>query len=118
LRGEGAEPRSARRTEYPFDAAGILIAPHPAFAARRPPSPRFAGRGKEQVAMFKLITILAAAIPVILFLKTVFFGKSKVMREASSAFRKQVDYLVWGILVLIGSALAYSVGSLIYSLWK
>lgn len=68
--------------------------------------------------MYKLITILAAAIPIILFLKTVLFGKSKVLREASANFRKQVDYLVWGILFLVGCALTYSVGSLIYSMWK
>ena len=68
--------------------------------------------------MYKLITILAAAIPVILFLKTVFFGRSKVMREASSAFRRQVDYLVWAIVFLVSCALLYSVGSLIYPLWK
>ncbi|MCX7310927.1 MAG: hypothetical protein NTV56_04210 [Alphaproteobacteria bacterium] len=68
--------------------------------------------------MVKLITILAAAIPIILFLKTMFFGKSKVMQEASATLRKQVDYLVWGILALVGCALVYSVGSLIYSLWK
>ena len=40
------------------------------------------------------------------------------MREASAAFRKQVDYLMWGILTLVGCALVYSVGSLIHSLWK
>ena len=68
--------------------------------------------------MMKLITILAAAVPIILFLKTVLFGKSKVMREASAAFRKQVDYLVWEILSLVGCALVYSVGTLIYSFWK
>ena len=68
--------------------------------------------------MYKLITILAASIPIVLFLKTVFFGKSKVMQEASSAFRKQVDYLVWAILFLVGCALVYSVGILIHSVWK
>ena len=68
--------------------------------------------------MYKLITILAAAIPIILFLKTMFFGKSKVMREASAAFRKQVDYLVWTILFLVSCVLVYSVGMLIYSIWK
>jgi hypothetical protein len=68
--------------------------------------------------MYKLITILAAAIPIILFLKTVLFGKSKVMREASAAFRRQVDYLVWGILLLVACALVYSVGTLLYSVWK
>ena len=68
--------------------------------------------------MYKLITILVAAIPVILFLKNVFFRRSKVLQEASSAFRRQVDYLVWGILFLVGCALLYSVGTLIYRMWK
>ena len=68
--------------------------------------------------MYKLIAILVAAMPVILFLRTVFFKQSKVMKEASSAFRKQVDYLVWMILFLVGCALVYSVGTLIHSFWK
>ena len=68
--------------------------------------------------MYKLITILVAAIPIVLFLKTVFFGKSKAMREASSAFRRQVDRLAWGILFLVACALVYSVGTLMYSMWK
>ena len=68
--------------------------------------------------MYKLIIILAAAMPVLLFVKTVFFGKSKVMREASSAFRRQVDYLVWGILFLVACALLYSLGAMIYPMWK
>lgn len=68
--------------------------------------------------MFKLITLLAAAIPIIVFVRTVVFGKSKVMREATASFRRQVDYLVWGLLFLIGCALAYSIGTLIYSMAK
>jgi hypothetical protein len=67
--------------------------------------------------MLKLITILAALIPVILFLKNVFFRRSKVMQHASAEFRKQVDYLVWGILFLIGCGIVYSIGRLIYSFW-
>ena len=68
--------------------------------------------------MYKLITILAAAIPIILFLRTIIFGKSKVLREATSEFRRQIDYLVWGFVFLIGCALVYSVGTLIHSMWK
>jgi hypothetical protein len=68
--------------------------------------------------MYKLIAILIAAMPVILFLRTVFFRKSKVLQEASSAFRRQVDYLVWAILFLVGCALLYSIGTLIHSFWK
>ena len=68
--------------------------------------------------IIKLITLLAAAIPVILFLRTVVIGRSKVIREAASAFKKQIDYLVWGILFLVGSALVYSIGTLLSSFWK
>jgi hypothetical protein len=68
--------------------------------------------------MYKLIAILIAAMPVILFLRTVFFKQSKVMKEASAAFRKQVDYLVWTILFLVACALLYSIGTLIRSFWK
>ena len=68
--------------------------------------------------MYKLIAILVAVMPIILFLRTVLFGRSKVMKEASSAFRKQVDYLMWMILFLVGCALVYSVGTLIHSMWK
>ena len=68
-------------------------------------------------AMLKLITILAASIPVILFLKNLFFRKSKVMQQASAEFRKQIDYLVWAILFLVGCAIVYSFGRLIYSFW-
>ena len=68
--------------------------------------------------MYKLITILVAAIPVILFVKRILFGKSKAMQEASAAFRKQIDYLVWGRLFLVGCALLYSVAILVHSIWK
>ena len=68
--------------------------------------------------MLKLITILAASIPVILFLKNVFFRRSKVMQQASAEFRKQIDYLVWGILFLVGCVIIYSIGRLIYPMWN
>ena len=68
--------------------------------------------------MYKLITILVAAIPIILFLRTIFFRRSKAMKLAVSDFRKQIDYLVWVILLAIGCGIVYSVGKLIYSLWN
>jgi uncharacterized membrane protein YadS len=81
------------------------------------PASQFATSSARQARMYKLITILAA-IPIILFLRTIIFGKSKVLREATSEFRRQVDYLVWGFVFLIGCALVYSVGTLIHSMWK
>jgi hypothetical protein len=62
--------------------------------------------------MYKLITIILAAIPVILFLRTIFIGQLK-RSQAVSEFRKQIDYLVWIVLILIGCGLVYSLGKLI-----
>ena len=62
--------------------------------------------------MYKLISIIVAAMPVILFLRTIFIGQLK-RSQAVSDFRKQIDYLVWIILILIGCGLVYSLGKLI-----
>ena len=67
--------------------------------------------------MFKFITILVAAIPIIVFLKTV-FGRSQVVKQASAEFKKQVDYLVWIILFIVACGILYSTINLIHSFWK
>jgi hypothetical protein len=64
--------------------------------------------------MYKLIGIVLVAIPVILFLRTIFMGQLK-RSQAVSDFKKQIDYLVWIILILIGCGLVYSIGKLILS---
>jgi hypothetical protein len=63
--------------------------------------------------MYKLIVIILAAIPVVLFLRTIFTGQSKKRSQAVSNFKKHVDYLVLAMLFLIGCGLIYSVGKLI-----
>ncbi len=68
--------------------------------------------------MLKLILIVAAAIPLFLFLKTVFFGKSKVTKQALSDFKKQIDYLVWALMFVIGCIIVYAIGMLIFSISK
>jgi hypothetical protein len=67
--------------------------------------------------MYKLIAILVAVIPVILFLRTV-FGRSQAIKQASSELRRQIDYLVWAILFLIACGILYSVVNLIHPIWK
>jgi hypothetical protein len=63
--------------------------------------------------MYKLIVIILAAMPVVLFLRTIFTGQSKKRSQAVSNFKKHVDYLVLAMLFLIGCGLIYSVGKLI-----
>jgi hypothetical protein len=69
-------------------------------------------RGWEDFAMYKLMAIILAAIPAILFLRNIFMGQLK-RSQAVSDFSKQIDYLVWMILILIGCGLVYSIGKLI-----
>jgi hypothetical protein len=65
--------------------------------------------------MYKLIGIIVAAMPVILFLRAMFMG-SKKRSQAVSNFKKQVDYVVWAILFMVGCGVAFSVGKLIYDM--
>lgn len=68
--------------------------------------------------MYKLLAILVGMIPIILFLRTVFFGRSQVMKQASSDLRRQIDYLIWAILFFVTCGIVYSVVNLIHPIWK
>jgi hypothetical protein len=66
--------------------------------------------------MYKIIGIILAVMPVVLFLRAIFM-RSKKRSQAVSEFKKQLDYAVWLILFFIGCAVVYSVGKLIYQFW-
>jgi hypothetical protein len=42
------------------------------------------------------------------FLRTVFFGRSRVMKQAASDLRRHIDYLVWAISILVACGIVYS----------
>jgi hypothetical protein len=63
--------------------------------------------------MYKLITFILAVIPVILFLRAIFPGQSKKWSQATSDFMKQLDFLVWVILIFFACAIVYSIGKLV-----
>ena len=65
--------------------------------------------------MLKLIGLLIAAMPVILFVRSMFMG-SKKRSQAFDNFKKQVDYAVWAILFMIGCGVVFSLGKLIYDM--
>jgi hypothetical protein len=68
--------------------------------------------------MYKLIVIIVAAMPTIFLLRALFVGRSPKPSKAFSEFKKQIDYLVWAILFVIGCVFVYSVASLIHSMWR
>ena len=64
--------------------------------------------------MYKLIGIILAAAPIVLLLRAIFKGQLKKRSQTLSDFKKQIDYLVFAILIFIGCAVVYSIGKLIY----
>lgn len=66
--------------------------------------------------MYKLIAFVVAAIPVVLFLKSIFGGTLK-RSQAFADFKKQVDYAVGAILFFIGCGVVYAIAKLIYGAW-
>jgi hypothetical protein len=68
--------------------------------------------------MYKLIVLIAAAMPIFLALRAVFVRRSPKASRAFSEFKRQIDYAVWVILFGIGCLFIYSVASLIHSMWR
>lgn len=66
--------------------------------------------------MYKLIAIILAALPVVLFLRSIFKRSSRrspALSRAVSDFKRQIDYLVWAILILMACGVVYSIAKLI-----
>jgi hypothetical protein len=68
--------------------------------------------------MYKLIVIIAAAMPIILALRAILVGRSQKASRVFSEFKRQIDYPVWVILSVIGCVFVYSVASLIHFMWR
>jgi hypothetical protein len=64
--------------------------------------------------VYKLIGILVAAAPLVLFLRAMLVRHSKKRAQAVSDFKKQLDFLVWLILFFIGCAVLYAIVKLIH----
>jgi hypothetical protein len=58
--------------------------------------------------MYKLIVIVAAAMPAVLLLRAIFGRRSQKASRAFTNFKKQIDYLVWAILFIIGCVFVFS----------
>ncbi len=66
--------------------------------------------------MFKLITFILAAIPVVLFVRAILGGplrRAPAVSRAVADFKRQVDYVVWAILILVACGMVFSVVKLL-----
>jgi hypothetical protein len=67
--------------------------------------------------LLKIIAFLAAVIPLVLFLRSIFFRRPTRFSEGLREFKKQVDVAVWIFLALVGCVVAFAVGKLVWTWW-
>jgi hypothetical protein len=67
--------------------------------------------------IFKILTFVAAAIPIYLFIRGVFFRPSTRANERLKEVKKQVDLAVTIFLVLIGCIVVVMAGELLWTWW-
>ena len=65
--------------------------------------------------LFKIIAFIAAAIPLFLFVRSVFFRRPTRFSEGVKEFKKQIDLAVWIFLVLVGCLVAVAAGKLVWA---
>lgn len=68
--------------------------------------------------LLKIIALLAAAIPLFILLRRIFFRRETKLGAALREFKKQVDVAIWIFLGLVGCVVAFGLGKLIWTWWS
>jgi hypothetical protein len=67
--------------------------------------------------LFKFIAFVAAAIPVVLFLRSVFFRRPTRWSAGLREFKQQLDSAVSIFVVVIGLVVAFALARLAWAWW-
>jgi hypothetical protein len=67
--------------------------------------------------LLKLIAFASAAIPVILFLRSILFRRPTKLGEGLREFKKQVDLAISIILGVVGCVMIFALGKLAWTWW-
>jgi phosphate/sulfate permease len=67
--------------------------------------------------LIKTIVFIAAAIPLFLFVRAVFFRRTTRVSEGFKEFKKQSNLAVSIFLILIGCVVAFAAGRLAWAWW-
>lgn len=68
--------------------------------------------------LFKIIAFIAAAVPLILFVRAMFFRRPTRFGEGMKEFRKQIDVAVWIFLGLVACVAVFAAGKLLWTWWE
>ena len=67
--------------------------------------------------LLKFIAFAAAVIPLVLFVRAMFFRRPSRISEGVREFKKQVDVAVWIFLGVVGCVVAFAAGKLLWTWW-
>ena len=67
--------------------------------------------------ILKLIALISAAIPLILFLRAVFGKRPSKLGAAMREAKKQIDLAIYIFIGIIGAIVAFAVGKLAWTWW-
>jgi NADH:ubiquinone oxidoreductase subunit 6 (subunit J) len=67
--------------------------------------------------ILKIIAFIAAAIPLFLFIRSMFFRRSTPISEGLKEFKKQANLAVSIFLLLIGCVVAFATAKLVWAWW-
>jgi len=70
------------------------------------------------VMLFKIFAFIAAAVPLILFLQSIFFRRPTRLGARMKEFKKDIDFAVSVFLVLTGCVVAFALGNLAWAWWR
>ena len=65
--------------------------------------------------IFKIMAFIAAAIPIFLFVRSIFFRRRTRLNEGFKEFKKQSDAAVSIFLFLIACVVIFTVGKLVWA---
>jgi hypothetical protein len=68
--------------------------------------------------IFKIIALIAAAIPIFLFVRSVFFQRTTRVNEGLREFKKQANLAVSIFLFLIVCVVVFAAGKLAWTWWS
>ena len=67
--------------------------------------------------LLKLVALAVAAIPVLLFVRTVLLRRPTRTSRNFREFKRQVDVIVWLFIALIGTVAAFTVARMAWTWW-
>jgi anaerobic C4-dicarboxylate transporter len=68
--------------------------------------------------IFKIIALIAVAIPIFLFVRSVFFQRTTRVNEGLREFKKQANLAVSIFLFLIVCVVVFAAGKLVWTWWS